>query len=250
MEFPKTGNNTFLIIDQGNTLTKIALFDHDTLIWLRYFNKLSAHDVQQLELDKINISAGIISSVAVDPVSLLSILPDTNWLILDHNTPVPIANRYHTPETLGNDRLAGAVAASKLFTGSDVLVIDAGTAITYDIVTGSKEYLGGSISPGLTIRFKGLNTFTGKLPLIESISFNEITGYDTRESILSGVMNGTRFEMDGFIREYKEKYPDLRTILTGGDAIYFDKKLKSNIFAFPNLVIDGLKLILQYNLEK
>lgn len=250
MEYPKTGNNTFLIIDQGNTLTKIALFDHDTLIWLRYFNKLSDHDVQQLELDKINISAGIISSVAVDPSSLLSILPDINWLILDHNTPVPIANLYHTPETLGNDRLAGAVAASKLFTGSDVLVIDAGTAITYDIVTGSKEYLGGSISPGLTIRFKGLNTFTGKLPLIESISFNEITGYDTRESILSGVMNGTRFEMDGFIREYEEKYPDLRTILTGGDAIYFDKKLKSNIFAFPNLVIDGLKLILQYNLEK
>lgn len=250
MEFPKTGNNTFLILDQGNTLTKIALFDHDAFMWIRYFNKLSVHDVEQLELDKINITAGIISSVSVDACSLLPILPDINWLILDHNTPVPLVNRYHTPETLGKDRLAGAVAASKLFPESDVLVIDAGTAITYDIVTRNKEYLGGSISPGLAIRFKGLHTFTGKLPLIEAIPFNEITGYDTRESILSGVINGTRLEIDGFIREYKEKYPELVIILTGGDAIYFDKKLKSNIFAFPNLVIDGLKLILHYNLEK
>lgn len=155
-----------------------------------------------------------------------------------------------TPETLGKDRLAAVIAASNIFPGSDLLVIDAGTAITYDFINKDREYHGGSISPGINMRFKALNTFTGRLPLIDPEPFDQLIGLNTHEAILSGVMNGARYEMNGIIEDYQLKFPHLKTILTGGDAIYFDKKLKSNIFVSSNLVILGLKLILKYNFEK
>lgn len=242
--------NKYLVIDQGNTFTKAALYVNDELHWLNTFKVFDQRVVSTIGFESEDVSAGIISSVSTDPHLISSLLPEIKWLILDHNTPVPVINSYLTPETLGKDRLAGVVAASVRYPGHDVLVIDAGTAITYDLVTKDKEYHGGSISPGLGIRFKGLHTFTERLPLYEAALYNELTGKDTFESIMSGVMTGSLLEMEGFISEYQKKYPGLITLLTGGDAIYFDKMLKSNIFALPNLVIDGLKLILQYNLEK
>lgn len=238
----------YIVIDQGNTLIKAALFVNDELHSLTTFS--SIQDVGNLGLNPSEIQAGIISSVSGNPLDFINIFPDIAWTVLDQKTPVPIINKYKTPETLGKDRLAGVVAASALYPDNDLLVIDAGTAITYDLITKNKEYLGGSITPGLRIRLKGLHTFTGRLPLYEPVSFDELTGIDTFSSIMSGVMKGTLLEMEGFINAYNKKYPNLITLLTGGDAIYFDKMLKSNIFALPNLVISGLKLILQYSLEK
>lgn len=240
----------YLVIDQGNTLIKVALFKNDNIEWIRTFSSFSSIEAQSSELNELNINAGIISSVSSDPVTITSLLPAINWLVLDQNTSLPVINLYDTPETLGKDRIAGAVAASAIFPGKDVLIIDAGTAITYDLINKEKKYLGGSIAPGLGIRFKGLHTFTGRLPLYQPDYFIGVTGKNTYESIMSGVMTGTLFEMEGFISSYKEKYPELITILTGGDANYFDKISKSNIFALPNLVLNGLKLILQHNLEK
>lgn len=240
----------YIVVDIGNTLVKIALFINDDIQWIRSFTSFTAVEASELSISNSEGLQGIISSVSANPGTITSLLPSVKWMVLDHLTPVPVINKYNTPETLGKDRLAGVVAASSLFPGKNVLVIDAGTAVTYDLVNSMKEYTGGSISPGLLIRFKGLHTFTGKLPLYEAAPYDGLTGSDTKGSIMSGVMTGTRLEMEGFIREYEKKYPDMITVLTGGDAKYFDKMLKSNIFASPNLVLFGLKLILQYNLEK
>ncbi len=250
MDLNSTENNSFLVIDQGNTLIKLALFENHNIRWIRSFSSFNETEAEALLKETNNIKGAIISSVSNAPEKITRLLDSFKWIVLDHNTPVPIQNKYTTPETLGKDRLAGIVAASQMFPGNDILVIDAGTAITYDFINKDKEYIGGSISPGLNLRFKALNTFTARLPLYEASNFHMLTGSSTYESILSGVMQGAILEMDGFIAEYKNKYSDLVTILTGGDAIYFDKKLKSDIFASENLVLDGLNLILKYNLEK
>ncbi len=250
MNLPEKNNNSILVIDQGNTLTKVALFENEELIFIKHLSSISSNVINNLEINGDAIPIGIISSVASDPSSITNYFKSIRWLILDHNTRLPIINKYSTPETLGKDRLAAVVGASALLPDKNILVIDIGTAITYDFITKNKEYIGGSISPGLTIRFKALHTFTGRLPLVESEVFNELTGNNTNKSILSGIMNGVLFELNGFINEYEQLYPGLEIILTGGDAFYFDKKLKSHIFASPNLVLNGLKLILQHNFEK
>jgi type III pantothenate kinase len=130
------------------------------------------------------------------------------------------------------------------------MVINAGTCITYDLVNCENEYLGGAISPGTTIRFKALHTFTDKLPLIENSMPPTIVGKTTQECILSGVMNGALAEMDGMIDFFRSQYPDLKIILSGGDAKYFDNRLKNSTFAFPNIVLNGLNIILDHYLEK
>jgi len=239
----------YLVIDQGNTLIKAAFFKGDELLWVKNYTHFDGEELTGL-FNNTSVIHGIISSVSGEPGLITEQLPEVKWIVLDHNTPLPVANLYHTPESLGKDRLAGVVAAAKLHEGRDILVIDAGTAITYDLINKNKEYLGGSITPGLNIRFKGLNTFTGRLPLYTPAEFNDLTGRDTYTSIMSGVMAGTLFEMQGFISKYEEFYPGLHVVITGGDAKYFDEKLKCNIFASPNLVLIGLKLILQHNLEK
>ncbi len=251
----------FIVIDQGNTLTKVVLFYGNEIQWFKVYKDFTPTEINILVPELVNVKYGIISSVSFDPEKVIDYFENIQWIILDHETPIPITNNYNTPQTLGKDRLAGVIAASDLFPGKDTLVIDAGTAITCDFITKDKVYVGGSISPGITMRFKALNTFTGRLPLVEinesditvngnSTSEQLIAGRDTRESILSGVINGAIFEISGFINKYKEIYPDLNVVVTGGDAIYFDKNLKSNIFVVQNLVPYGLKLILQYKLEK
>ncbi|HLN54299.1 MAG TPA: type III pantothenate kinase [Lentimicrobium sp.] len=246
----QSGHDNYIVIDQGNTLIKVILFYDNEIRWLKVFKQIGIADRDKIRQEFDNVQYGIISSVASEPEVITALFPEIKWIILSHETPVPVINQYKTPATLGKDRLAAVVAASDLYQGKDILVIDTGTAITYDLVTKDKKYSGGSISPGLSLRFKALNAFTGRLPLLEASEFNGLTGVDTNESILSGVMNGALFEITGFINNYKENYPELIIILTGGDSDYFDKNVKSDIFVVPNLVAYGLKLILQYNLEK
>jgi type III pantothenate kinase len=155
-----------------------------------------------------------------------------------------------TSETLGADRLAAAVAAHSLMPSDNVLLINAGTAITYDVVTADGVHLGGAISPGIIIRYKALHTFTGRLPLLDEITDSPLIGQTTVGSILSGVLNGTLSEVDGMIERYGQLYSGMKTILSGGDNNYFDKRLKNKTFAIPNLVLTGLNITLDYNLEK
>ena len=171
-------------------------------------------------------------------------------MVLDNNTKVPIIKKYKTPETLGNDRLAASVGAWSLFPQKNSLVVDAGTAIKYDFVNSNGEYLGGSIAPGVEMKFKALNHFTGKLPLIEKNKGYELTGTSTEDALVSGVMFGSLMEMQGFIDTYSEKYENIQVIMTGGDYPYFADRLKGTIFAEPDLILKGLFEILKYNVPQ
>lgn len=247
-----------LIIDFGNTLVKIALFEQNSIIAIKSCKSMAFDEFLQLlkEIED-NVSAltpikdAIVSTVIDYPETIKSVLK-RNYNLLEFNpqTQLPVDIKYETPKTLGNDRIALAVAGAQLHPENDVLIIDAGTCITYDFINKNKEYLGGGISPGIQMRFKAMNTFTDKLPLLSPADNVELIGKSTSNSILSGIMNGVYSEIDGIIDRYKNNFPGIKIILTGGDIIYFDKKLKNNIFANSNLVLKGLNMILEYNVGK
>ncbi|MCD4695658.1 MAG: type III pantothenate kinase [Bacteroidales bacterium] len=250
-------DNRMVVIDQGNTLTKCALFLSNKLLDIRTFRKLTVKQLNllfnefELEDNKLSpVQNAIISSVSGKSNDLIESLNiRTNLIVLKSNTPLPITIKYKSPDTLGNDRIAAVVGASSLFKKTNLLIIDAGTCITYDMITDNGEYLGGGISPGINMRLKALNTFTGQLPLIELSEPFDLIGNSTKNSILSGVMNGFISEVNGIIDRYLEIFPGIKIILTGGETKYFDKYLKNNIFAVSNLVLSGLKDILRYNVE-
>jgi len=239
-----------LTIDIGNTLQKIALFKENELTEFYPLEKISVEDLEQLYLIHPEINASIISSVTNFDERIKSFLEDKGQFIeFSENTTIPVHNKYSTPETLGEDRLAAVIAANHLFPKNNCLVIQAGTCITYEFIDHKKNYYGGAISPGIDMRLKTLDTFTGKLPLIERKEDIDLIGTTTDSSILSGVMNGILEEVDGIINRYQYLYPKLMVVLSGGDMNYFDKRLKNNIFALPNIVLNGLNIILEYNFE-
>lgn len=241
-----------LIIDLGNTSQKYYIYKRKELT--EYFLKQDSKDSLSLkELISAHgpFSSAIISSVIDTEPAFINTLKQTcRVIIFNSETPIPIGNDYATPATLGSDRLAAAVAGYTLFPNHPVLVIDAGTCIKYDIVA-EGNYKGGIIAPGILMQAKALHTFTDKLPLITPESGNEIplTGVDTYGSLLSGIINTTIASMQGIINRYKELYPDLKIVLSGGDRNYFDKMLKNSIFAHPNIVAAGLNEILDFNEE-
>ncbi|MFP4469286.1 MAG: type III pantothenate kinase [Bacteroidales bacterium] len=238
-----------LVIDVGNTLTKVAVFQAQKQIALHTSEKIHIPDLENFRHSYQPAHAVLVSVGRLPEDTLEYLQSNYQLLMLDHHTPIPIRNLYKTPETLGKDRLAAVVAAADLFPGKNCLVIDAGTCITYDLIDRVAQYHGGAISPGIPLRFKALHTFTNKLPLVNHKNFDGLAGATTEESILAGVINGSLAEMEGTIGRYREKYPDLQVVLTGGDMNFFDKKLKSNIFAVPNLVLKGLNVILDFNVK-
>lgn len=239
-----------LIIDFGNTLVKIAIFKNDEIKALVTESAFDQSIVNHL-VAEYPAHHAIISSVITIPEEALEYLHHNFALTeLSHNTPVPITNLYKTPETLGRDRLAVAVAAHQMFPDAPTLVIDAGTCITFDFTDQAGNYHGGGISPGINMRFKALHTFTQRLPLVKHQNFDGLSGTNTEDSILSGVLNGTIAEFDGIIDAYETRYDGLKVMITGGDSKFFAKKLKSNIFAVPNLVLKGLNEILNFNVKQ
>lgn len=235
-----------LVIDVGNTLLKAGVFDGDELV---FTEAVSTTDLPRLlgNLGQFPIQKSILSTVAGVPDLLDKwLIGKGNLVVLDENTPLPIVNAYQTPATLGRDRLANACGAKHLFPNDSVLVIDAGTCLKLDLVTGNNEYLGGSIGPGLSMRFRALHTDTARLPLLEPAGFPELTGRDTVGSIQSGVVNGMVAEIEGLVAQYQQIYPRLMLVITGGDAPFFLNQLKSRIFAAPNLTLTGLNTILQH----
>ena len=239
-----------LIIEQGNTLSKVALYDEGQMIESFVFEVLDVQAVAPL-LDKYGLTRGIMSSVICPNEELIFFLKSRidNFIFLDENTLVPVKVEYESRNTLGNDRLAAAVGASYLAPGKDVLVIDAGTAITYEFVTSNGVYLGGNISPGMTTRFKALSHYTERLPLTFETDDIPDVGHNTISAIRAGVVKGITYEMDGYISDCKEKHPSLLVFLTGGHSNYFERRLKNSIFADINLVLAGLNRILEYNVK-
>jgi type III pantothenate kinase len=239
-----------LILDFGNTLQKIAIFEGDMLIVMHAYKKITLKKLQEF-IAAYPVKSAILSAVIDYPHEIKSFL-NKNFYFIEFNatTKIPIKNNYASRATLGNDRLAAAVAANYIFPNQNVLVVNAGTCITYEFVNNNNEYLGGAISPGIGIRFKALHNFTVKLPLIEKKIKTPLIGNTTDTSILSGVMNGVYSEVDGVISKYSADYNDLKIILSGGDIKYFANSLKNSIFAVSNIVSKGLNIILDFNAEK
>ncbi len=235
------------IIDQGNTFTKLALFEEDKLF---AFEVVKDFDEQKIIsfISDYPIKSGIISAVKKDFEK--GVLKKYNLTQLTHLTPLPLQIKYKTPETLGVDRMAASVGARAQFKTGELLIIDIGTCVTFDFVNSKNEHLGGSIAPGFEMRFKALNQFTGKLPLIK---FNKeklaLIGDSTENSIISGVYNGFKAELEGVIKRYMLQYETLNVVVTGGDRNLFDLAPKNRIFANEFLVLEGLNEILKYNAE-
>lgn len=238
-----------LVIDTGNTRTKLALFQGREMVSFTSFRGVEAKPLIQFCEANPMVEYAIVSTVNESSPEIDTYLQQRyHTIFFSHQTPVPVINRYATPETLGKDRLAGVIGSKLLFPETDNLVIDAGTAITFDMLTSAGEYLGGSITPGIEMRYKALHTFTSRLPLLTATDDVALMGTDTSTSIHSGVLNGAIAEMEGIIQRYQQLYPQLKIILTGGDHNYFDKRLKIKTFAAPNLVLEGLNLILEFNI--
>lgn len=191
----------------------------------------------------------IVASTRADSGSVVAMLRKWGMVVLEFTpqTPVPLANAYRTPETLGRDRLAAAVGAATLFPGRNVLVADFGTAVTIDLVTADGTYRGGCISPGLEMRFRALHDYTASLPLCEASEEELLCGLTTQEAVTHGVMNSLSFEIEGYISRMQSELDDLCVIFTGGDAKILVKRIKNTIFANRNLVLCGLDRILEYN---
>jgi type III pantothenate kinase len=239
-----------LIIEQGNTSVKVAIYDKGRIEASFRYNVFDASAVKPF-FDRYALKQGIMSTVIEPDGGLLSLLKEqlSCFILLDEQVSLPITIQYQTPATLGKDRLAAVVGANYLQPGKDILVIDAGTAITYELVDAKGAYIGGNISPGMTTRFKALHHFTRKLPLVCENDETIWLGNSTETAIQAGVVNGIIYEMDGYINDLRLKYPKLFVFLTGGHSIYFEKRLKSVIFADINLVLTGLNRILEYNVE-
>jgi type III pantothenate kinase len=236
-----------LVVDYGNSSAKVAIFNQSKLI-----EKITFATTEKLKEFLLASTAEnfIVSSVNADAQQICDWAIHTKQkFILTHKLPLPITITYSTPHTLGVDRIAGACGAVQLFPGFNSLVIDAGTCITYDFTDEKGNYHGGGISPGLMMRFKAVHTFTAKLPLVNPIDSPELIGNSTETSIQSGVIFGVVEEIKGLIERYRAKYPDLKVILCGGDAPFFENKLKASIFASPDLVLFGLNSVLIHNVS-
>lgn len=240
-----------LVIDIGNTRTKFSVFNRGEVLTTVPIEELTPSHIEVLQNQYPELRHVIISSVRDYSSELKKKLQTSfdTFIELNENTPLPIENHYQTKNTLGKDRIAAVVGAFDLYPHQNLLVVDAGTAITFDIINEKGQYLGGNISPGIEMRLKALNYYTGRLPLVRPREWNNLFGTTTEEAILAGVMNGVVFEIDKTIDTFKEFYKNLKVIITGGDTESFDKKLKNSFFVNFNLLALGLNRILEYNGE-
>ncbi|MDH5476064.1 MAG: type III pantothenate kinase [Cyclobacteriaceae bacterium] len=232
-----------LAIDLGTSSVKIGCFENGKLtggVQKPLFNELIDLAID-LSPDKI-----IISSVNQDAFDLKNKL-NGEVMVLDHATPLPIQIKYGTPKTLGKDRLAAAVAANIQQPNTNTLVVDVGSCITYDFINEKNEYLGGSISPGIEMKLRAMNTFTAELPLVNPDFGVELIGDTTEKALQSGAIYGTIAEIEEIVRMYKDKFRHLRFVICGGGAEFVGLRLKTTVEIHPELVLLGLNGILEFN---
>ena len=235
-----------LIADIGNNSAKFYLFNGEQIV-LHTRRNGASYDVVSEWNNQFGISRIIVSTVIdlteEQKAEFQAVGCPVIWF--NNTTPTPLKIEYATPHTLGSDRIAAAVGAWSEKPGNNMLVIDAGSAITIDFVTRQGIYKGGNIAPGVKMRLKALHEYTGRLPLVEKEGDTPSIGYDTETAIRSGVITGICHEIDGYITEIKEKYGDVLVFLTGGDEKTLKNRIKSCIFADKNLVAKGLNRILK-----
>ena len=236
-----------ICFDFGNTRLKAAVFEQDQLkeiIILADDNQETIENIVQ----QYQPAFSILSSVVNHQPAVEEVLNSrTNFHKLSHLPKLPFTTPVGKPETIGADRLALCAAAVNLFPHKNNLAIGIGTCITYNFINNQNQFLGGSISPGLDMRFKSMNQLTALLPLVKMEWNFPLIGYDTRTNLLSGVAWGMAKEIDGIIDAYAEKYGNFNVQLTGGDTLHFAPLLKNQIFADPQLIFKGLYAISEYN---
>ena len=237
-----------LVVDIGNNFFKLGIFENSNLI----FSFSDKNDRIDIEIEKIIGKYREITSALISNVSSLNISEILNRFNiktyeLDSTFIFPFKLNYKTPETLGNDRLALAAAATILFPNSNNLVIDAGTCITIDFIDNNNHFTGGSISPGVKMRYDSLNHYTANLPLLKNKNNFNFPGNSTNASIHAGIIGGVSNEIMGFINQINSRYEKVNVILTGGDAKILSKTLKITIFANQNFILEGLNYILNLN---
>ena len=238
-----------LCLDFGNTRLKWAIFSEGKIRHTGLFGDDLLEELRVC-LDTHLPDRSILSSVVNHPEGLVEILKSrTRFHKLDHLSRVPVTTPVGKPETIGSDRLALVVAAAHYFQDRNNLVIGLGSAVTYNYINRFHQFIGGSISPGMEMRFKSLEAFTAKLPLVKPHWNFPLAGYDTKTNIQSGVIFGMAKEIDGVIEAYEERYENLHTLMTGGDAQYFKPFLKKTITEDPDLIFKGLYIISEYNLS-
>ena len=241
-----------LTIDIGNSRIKGAVFESNNLVEYFVFSNDELEKTVSSILEKFKfISDLVISSVGnVENNIFLKFENNIKIHFIDQKTNFPFKNSYSTPQTLGIDRMVLAAGAVIQFPNKNRLVIDAGTCITYDFIDKFDNYLGGAISPGIKLRYKSLNDYTEKLPLLSLENPQSFIGNHTNSAIHSGIVNGLVHEIDGFIEDYKAKYSNFIIILTGGDTEFLAKRLKNTIFANSNFLLESLNNIFQYKNQK
>ena len=249
MGFFQKNGNLYLIIDIGNNSTKYFLFGKESII-LHGRRAVGSFDfineyARQFDVDGIIVSSVV--SLDNDAKELINRACE-NVIWFDNNTPMPIEIDYRTPKTLGSDRLAAAIGAMEQAPGRNILQNDAGSAITIDLIDSKGHFRGGNISPGVRMRLTALHQYTSRLPQVDKEGEIPTFGYDTETAIRSGVIRGICHEIEGYIAEIKEVFPDVLVFLTGGDEKMLIDKIKSPIFADKYLVAKGLNKILKENI--
>jgi type III pantothenate kinase len=233
-----------IAVDFGNTIAKVAIFREGALQDKHFFPDSASLQVYLQRSPAENI---IVSSVSFPATEILSWAPVTEKkIILSHTLSLPVKLKYKTPETLGVDRIAAVCGALEIYPNQNCLIIDAGTCITFDLLDRERNYWGGAISPGISMRFEAMHKFTAKLPLVKAIGEPPLVGDNTESCLQSGVINGAKAEIEGIILKYRQQFPDIRVILCGGDASLFENLSNQSIFAAPELVLTGLNRILDH----
>jgi len=241
-------NNLKLIFDIGNTRTKIGLFSNDDLKKTTVISGTPKKEQVMGFCKDVQIDSIAISSVGLDIFDKIAAwFPKCSVLNIDPNTPLPIKTNYQSPSTLGIDRICGVVAGNKYFPESNVLVIDMGTCITYDVINSNKTHLGGGISPGYKMRLDAMHKFTSRLPQVEIEPTIPEIGTTTNHSLLFGAGQGIKAEIAGIILYFSAKHPKLKVILTGGNHLMVEQGNENAIFAAPNLILEGIHDILLHN---
>jgi type III pantothenate kinase len=239
--------STTLCFDFGNTRRKVAVFNHSEIDKVIVLKDDSEETIQSL-IDNYKPAKSILSSVIDhNPAVEKMLAARTKFHKLSHLTKLAFTTPVGKPETIGADRLALTAAAVHFYPKKHNLVIGLGSCITYNFINKYHELIGGAISPGMEMRLKSLSHFTAKLPLVEADSNVPLIGYDTNTNILSGVVLGIVYEIDGFIDEYRKKFDNFNVLLTGGDIVHLASHLKNKIFADPDLIFKGLYAISEVN---
>ena len=237
-----------LTLDIGNTQSKLAVFNNSLVVVKTFDSEFINDEIDDFLLLYPSIKNLIVCSVT-DITLNLEKYNFNNVHFVSSSSNIPFENLYLSKDSLGNDRIALVSSASISYPGKNVLIIDAGSCITYDFINDKNQYLGGAISPGLKMRYKSLNEFTSKLPLVSLESSDKLIANQTIDSINVGVANGVVFEIEGFVRQYLSEYDNLTVILTGGNSDFLSNQLKISIFANQNFLLEGLNNLIKLNIS-